>query len=388
MKRSFLVKIGVMFLVFLIVLLSGCQPQKEEPVTSQDAPKLWSVLKPFSEEEVTKQRKYIQTQPGGAFPVSGIQDGFVILTSGSDTLYEELVMEELLQLAKIAPVTLLIAGLAVIRSLPFYEVMDLPANSALVKMHLSDLMKLGFEQDYLNFVQYFQPVIWLLEEGVIQRQYLYYAVGQYEDVYSYFVTAEETPTPVQIGKPLRDLCLVRSETQEKEVLEITKPTLLIHWTIGIFTSQLTTLLDVLKDQIQVVVVLPTTDARTRYPIILQELAVRENADTKIEWYYRNLYEVQIDKALKEAENLRQNYPDLLIYEDQSYEMVRRFNLVPIIHPLLVEADDRDVGLYNFFLFDEHGVMIKEWICRMTLGNKEESLLMQNILEKAITELTR
>ena len=58
MKRSLLVKIGVMFLVFLIVLLSGCQPQKEEPVTSQDAPKLWSVLKPFSEEEVTKPVSY------------------------------------------------------------------------------------------------------------------------------------------------------------------------------------------------------------------------------------------------------------------------------------------------------------------------------------------
>ncbi|HZW49139.1 MAG TPA: hypothetical protein VFF80_03285, partial [Bacillota bacterium] len=166
MNRSFLVKIGVMFFVFFIVLLSGCQPQKEEPVISQDAPKLWSVLKPFSEEEVTKQRKYIQTQPGDVFPVSGIQDGFVILTSGSDTLYEELFMEELLQLAEVAPVTLLNAGLAVNRSLPFYEVMDLPANCELVQMQQSDLMKLGFEQDYLNSVQYFPPVIWLVEEGV------------------------------------------------------------------------------------------------------------------------------------------------------------------------------------------------------------------------------
>ncbi|MCE5196897.1 MAG: hypothetical protein LLG09_07205 [Negativicutes bacterium] len=175
---------------------------------------------------------------------------------------------------------------------------------------------------------------------------------------------------------------------KKEALKITKPTLLIHWTIGNFPTQLTTLLDVLKEQIQVVIVLPATDVRTRYPIILQELAVRENADTKPEWYYRNAYEIQIDKVMKETENLRQKYLDLLIYEDQNYEMVRRFNLVPSIHPMLVEADDRAVGLYSFFLFDGKGIMINEWICRMTLGNKEDSLLMQNILEKAIVDVTR
>lgn len=388
MKRSFLVKISVMFLVFLLVLLSGCQPQKKEPVISQDAPKLWSVLKPFSEEEVTKQREYIQTQPGDMFPVSGIQDGFVILTSGSDTLYEELFMEELLQLAEVAPVTLLIAGLAVNRGLPFYEVMDLPANCALVKMQLSDLMKLGFKQDYLNIIKNFHPMIWLLEDGVIQRQYFYYAVGQYEDVYSYLVTAEETLIPVQIGKPLHELCLVRSETQEKEVLKITKPTLLILWTIGNSNLQLYTLLDTLEDQIQVVVVLPTTDAHTRYPIIQQELAHREDAETKIEWYYRNFYEIQINVYLKETESLRQKYPDLLIYEDQSYEMMRRFNLGPTIHPMLVEADDRDVRLNSFFLFDEQGIMINEWICRLTLGNKEDNVVMLNILEQAIAELKR
>ncbi|MCE5196898.1 MAG: hypothetical protein LLG09_07210 [Negativicutes bacterium] len=174
------------------------------------------MLKPFSDEEVSKQREYIQTQTGDAFPISGIRDGFVILTTGSDALYEELVMQDLLQFAGVAPVTLLIGGLAPMRNLPFYEVMDLPANTALIQMQQSDLLKLGFEQDYLDIVKYFHPVIWFLEAGVIQRQYLYYAVNQYEDVYSYFVTAEETPTPVQIGKPLGDLCLVWSQTQKKK----------------------------------------------------------------------------------------------------------------------------------------------------------------------------
>ncbi len=99
MNRSLSVKISSLFLVLLMVLLSGCRSQKEEPVISQDAPKLWSVLKPFSDEEVSKQREYIQTQTGDAFPISGIRDGFVILTTGSDALYEELVMQDLLQFA-------------------------------------------------------------------------------------------------------------------------------------------------------------------------------------------------------------------------------------------------------------------------------------------------
>ncbi|MCE5196895.1 MAG: hypothetical protein LLG09_07195, partial [Negativicutes bacterium] len=103
MQRTFIVKKSGILLLLLVILLSGCQPQKEEPVNSRDAPKLWSVLKPFSEVEVSKQREYIQTQTGDAFPISGIQDGFVILTTGSDSLYEELVMQDLLQLAKLAP---------------------------------------------------------------------------------------------------------------------------------------------------------------------------------------------------------------------------------------------------------------------------------------------
>ncbi len=387
MQRSFKVKKSGILLLLLIILLSGCQPQKEEPVNSRDAPKLWSVLKPFSEEEVSKQREYIQTQTGDAFPISGIQDGFVILTTGSDSLYEELVMQDLLQLAKLAPVTLLIGGLAPLRSLPFYEVLDLPANTELIKMQQSDFMKLGFQQDYLSLVKYFQPAVWLLADGIIQRQYFYYAVNHFEDVYSYFVTEEEITTLVQIGKSLQNLTLVRSQTQTKEKLEITEPTLLIHWTFEGNTSQLNALLDALKDQIRVAVVLQSTEVRTRYPIILQELALRENANTKTEWYYRDSYINQMEAFLKETEKLQQKYPDLLIYEDQSYEMVRRFNLIHTVHPTLKETDDRDAELNNFFLFDEQGVLINEWLCRMTLGNKEESMLMQSMLEKAITELT-
>ena len=73
LKHSFLVKLGVMLLVFFVILLSGCQPQKEiEPVVDQDAPKIWSVLKPLSEEEKLKQRKYINTKPGDEFPIPGI----------------------------------------------------------------------------------------------------------------------------------------------------------------------------------------------------------------------------------------------------------------------------------------------------------------------------
>ena len=389
LKHSFLIKLGVMLLVFFVILLSGCQPQKEiEPVVDKDAPKLWSVLKPLSEEEKLKQRKYINTKPGDEFPIPGIEDGFVILTSGSDTLYEELCMEDLLQLADLAPVTLLIAGLAPLRSEPFYEVMTLPSNSEVVKLKLSDLLSLGFEQDYLKLIKYFHPTIWRIENGVIQRQYLYYAVGQYEDVYTHFTVADATFSPFEPGNSLQEISLVRSNTQAKEPIKITKPTLLINWSMENPLSQLSALLDSLKDKVQIILVLQATDLRTRYPTILEALTTRDNTEDKIERLYIKSMDIQTERDLQYIASLQSLYPDLLIYEDQAYEMIRRFNLLHLLNPILVEADDRSVMVYMFYLFNEKGILVNDWLCRLTLGNKEDNVVMLNILEQAIAELKR
>jgi len=389
MNRSFFIKMGVLFLVFLVILLSGCQPQKEiEPVVDQDAPKLWSVLKPLSEEEKLKQRKYINTKPGDEFPIPGIEDGFVILTSGSDTLYEELCMEDLLQLADLAPVTLLIAGLAPLRSEPFYEVMTLPSNSEVVKLKLSDLLSLGFEQDYLNLIYYYHPTIWQVKDGMIQRQYLYYAVGQYEDVYTHFTTDEVSMFPVEIGKALQELVLVRSSSQEKETIKISEPTLMIHWSLENSLPQLSALIDPLIEKVQIILVLQNTEVRTRFPVLLHELATRENVEEKIEWFSRKNYDFLMNKYMARLESIAQMYPYLMIFEDQSYEIVRRFNLVHLTHPMLKEVDDRFAELNSFFLFNEKGILVNEWICRLTLGNKEDNVVMLNILEQAIAELKR
>jgi|GEM_PF-4171865 len=389
LKHSFLIKPGVMLLVFFVILLSGCQPQKEiEPVVDQDAPKIWSVLKPLSEEEKLKQRKYINTKPGDEFPIPGIEDGFVILTSGSDTLYEELCMEDLLQLADLAPVTLLIAGLAPLRSEPFYEVMTLPSNSEVVKLKLSDLLSLGFEQDYLNLIYYYHPTIWQVKDGMIQRQYLYYAVGQYEDVYTHFTTDEVSMFPVEIGKALQELVLVRSSSQEKETIKISEPTLMIHWSLENSLPQLSALIDPLIEKVQIILVLQNTEVRTRFPVLLHELATRENVEEKIEWFSRKNYDFLMNKYMARLESIAQMYPYLMIFEDQSYEIVRRFNLVHLTHPMLKEVDDRFAELNSFFLFNEKGILVNEWICRLTLGNKEDNVVMLNILEQAIAELKR
>jgi len=389
MNRSFLIKMAVLFLVFLVILLSGCQSQKEaKPVVDQEAPKLWSVLKPLSEEEKIQQCKYINTKPGDEFPIKGIQDGFVILTSGSDTLYEELYMEELLQLTGFAPVTLLIAGLAPLRSEPFYEVMDLPDQTEVVKLKMSDLMSLGFEQDYLKLIKYFHPTIWQVENGIIQRQYLYYAVGQYEDLCTHFTVADATFSPLEPGESLQEFSLVRSNTQAKEPIKITKPTLLINWSLENPLSQLRVLLDSLKDKVQIILVLQATDLRTRYPTIMEALTTRDNTEDKIEWLYMKSMDIQTERDLQYIASLQSLYPDLLIYEDQAYEMIRRLNLLHLLNPMLVEADDRSVMVYMFYLFNEKGILVNDWLCRLTLGNKEDTVLMLNILEQAITELKR
>jgi hypothetical protein len=387
MNRSFFIKMGVLFLVFLVILLSGCQSQKEaKPVVDQDAPKLWSVLKPLSEEEKIQQRKYINTKPGDEFPIKGIQDGYVILTSGSDTLYEELYMEDLLQLSDLAPVTLLIAGLAPLRAEPFYEVMDLPSNSEVVKLEMSDFLSLGFEQDYLKLIKYFHPTIWQVENGIIQRQYLYYAVGQYEDLYTHFTVADATFSPLEPGNSLQEFSLVRSNTQAKETIKITKPTLLINWSLENPLSQLSALLDSLKEKVQIILVLQVTDLRTRYPTIVEALTTRDNTEDKIEWLYIKTMGIQTERDLQYIASLQSLYPDLLIYEDQAYEMIRRLNLLHLLNPMLVEADDRSIMVYMFYLFNEKGILVNDWLCRLTLGNKEENVVMLNILEQAIAKL--
>ena len=63
-------------------------------------------------------------------------------------------------------------------------------------------------------------------------------------------------------------------------------------------------------------------------------------------------------------------------------------MLHLLNPILVEADDRSVMVYMFYLFNEKGILVNDWLCRLTLGNKEDNVVMLNILEQAIAELKR
>ena len=137
---------------------------------------------------------------------------------------------------------------------------------------------------------------------------------------------------------------------------------------------------------QIILILQATDLRTRYPTIMEALMTRDNTEDKIERLYIKSMDIQTERDLQYIASLQSLYPDLLIYEDQAYEMIRRLNLLHLLNPMLVEADDRSVMVYMFYLFNEKGILVNDWLCRLTLGNKEDNVVMLNILEQAIAEL--
>ena len=388
MKHSIYNNAFVTLIVFLIVLLSGCQSMKN--VTSKEnieEPKLWSVLKPLSQEERVKQHQYIDTVVNSEFPIKGLTDGYIILTTGGPNLYEELCMRELLQLSDLAPITILIAGLVSPASNSFFDKIQLPTNVEIVKIDRNGLISLGFDEDYIEIEKYYHPAVWQIEKGIIQNQYLYYVVGQYADIYEHFTNDDSMISPIQVGQPLQKLYLVQARGQERELVQIDRPTLLILWSFENSNALLQTYLDYFQNKVQIFLVLKTTDVRTRYPALLEALASSYDADDRIEWKYIESMKNQTSVEVSNINNIVELYPEMKIYEDQTHEMIRRLSSLQILHYSLMKGEDRGVMLYSFYLFNAKSILVKDWQCRMTLGNQEDRYEMLTILEQAITELS-